>query len=76
MDLSHYDFSGYHCREAFALENKIVYFGDMLKSVTFVLEKEEDSEQLRVVREDSGFAFERGAWNTASCTFRNEIYAF
>ena len=40
------------------------------------MEKEEDSEKLKVVREDEGFHLFRGYYNTASCVFSGEIYAF
>ena len=52
MDLSNYSFKGYCWREAFAVGNKIVYFGCLKKNATFVLEEEEESEQLKAVRED------------------------
>ena len=51
-DLAHHNFKGYYSREAFEVENKIVYFGSRDVNSSFVLEQEEDSEQLRVVRED------------------------
>ena len=41
-----------------------------------MLEQEEDSEKLKVVREDEGFSLYRGYWNTASCVFKNETYSF
>ena len=50
------------------MENKIVYFGSWNEKPTLVLVKEEDSEQLRVVREDEGFNYERG-YNGAACVF-------
>ena len=40
-----------------------------------MLEREEDSEQLKVVREEQGFDFET-YYNAASCVFNNDIYAF
>ena len=52
MDLSTSGFTGYCGREAFAGENKIVYFGANCENATFVLEQEEDSEQLKVIRKD------------------------
>ena len=52
MDLLNYCLKGYHDREAFVLENKIVSFGFNNLKTTLVFEQEEDSEQLRVVRED------------------------
>ena len=52
MDLPNYSFTGYYDREAFVMENKIVYFGWSNKNATFVLERDEESEQLKVVRED------------------------
>ena len=58
------------------LENKIVYFGSNEENATFVLQLEEDSEQLAVEREDEGFESKRGFWNNASCLLKNEIYAF
>ena len=58
------------------MENKIVYLGSEYKNATYVLEQEEESEQLKVVREDKGFDFERGYYNTASCVSKREIYAF
>ena len=76
MNLASYSFRRYPYREAFVLENKIVYFGSNYKFTSFVLEQEEESEQLVVVREDKGFDLERGFWNTASRAFKNGIYAF
>ena len=52
VDLPNYTFTGYYDREAFVVESKIVYFGWRNKSATFVLEVEEESEKLQVVRED------------------------
>ena len=75
-DLASHNFGGYYSREALAVEYKIVYFGSWNANATFVLEQEEESEQLKVVREDEGFDLVRGHWNTASCVFKNEIYAF
>ena len=52
LDLPNHIFSGYGLREAFVVENKIVYFGSCDAERTFVLEKEEKQERLKVVRED------------------------
>ena len=52
MDFPIYSFNGYYWREALAVENKIVYFGSNNQKVTFVLEQEGESEQLKVVRVD------------------------
>ena len=52
MNIQNYSFKGYKYREALVVENKIVYFGDWNKKATFVLEMEEESKQLKVVRED------------------------
>ena len=49
VDLPNYSFAGYARREAFVIENKIVYFGSVHRETTFVLES---GEELRVVRED------------------------
>ena len=76
MDFPNYDFTGYEAREAFAMENKIVYFGASGFDSTIVLEREEESEQLHVVRENEGFDFWRGIYNTSSCVIKREIYAF
>ena len=38
------------------------------------MEREEESEKLKVVREDSGF--DLMTVNTSSCVFKNVIYAF
>ena len=76
MDLSNSNFKGYSWREALVVENKIVYFGSSNENRTFVLEKEEQSEKLRVVRQDEGIDLRRGFWNSSSCVFKNEIYAF
>ena len=76
MDLLNYHFYGYFYREAFVVENKIVYFGSWNAKVTFVSEQEGESEQLKVVRTDGGFDLTRGYWNTASCVFKNKIYSF
>ena len=40
MDLPNYNFAGFGFREAFVVENRIVYFGSFKKKTTFVLEKE------------------------------------
>ena len=37
--------------------------------------EEEEEEKLRVVRQDEGFDLNRW-FNTASCVFKKEIYAF
>ena len=60
MDVEKYNFREYCYREAVAVENKVVYFGSNNVDSTFVLEKEEESEQLKVVREDEGFYFTKG----------------
>ena len=52
MDLETYNFRRYCSREAFVVENKIVYFGSRHNNATFVLRKEEESEKLTVERED------------------------
>ena len=46
VDLLNYSFTGYQNREALVVENAIVYFGWSSKDATFVLEVEEESEQL------------------------------
>ena len=69
MDLGNYNFTVNQDREALVLKNKIVYFGSWNKNTSFVLEQEEESEKLRVTREDKGFDLERGAWNTSSSAF-------
>ena len=51
MDLSNYNFKGYCFREALVVEDKIVYFGSSDVEATFVLEQEQESEQLVVIRE-------------------------
>ena len=76
MDFSSHTFKDFWLREAYPIENKIVYFGSSDAEATFVLEKEEGSEQLRVVREDEGLNFWKGDSNTASCVFEKNIYAF
>ena len=50
MNLPNYNFENYSF--AFVVEDKIVYFGWNNKDATFVLEQEEESDQLKVVRED------------------------
>ena len=74
MDLENYSFEGYFWREALVVVNKIVYFGFRGQNATFVLEEEEEG-KLRVVRKDEGFYLDRW-YNTASCVFKKEIYAF
>ena len=76
MDLVYQNVQGFWLREAFTLENKIVYFGSWNKNATFVLEQEQETEQLKVVREDDGLFFLRGYWNGGSCAANKEIYAF
>ena len=41
-----------------------------------MLEQEEDSDKLRVVRQEKEIDLVRGDWITASCAIENEIYAF
>ena len=41
-----------------------------------VLEKEQESEKLKLVRKDSGLYAEKGNCNSASCFIKKEIYAF
>ena len=53
-----------------------MYFGWSNKDPTFVLEMEEESEQLKVVREDKGFDLLRGYRNTAPRVIKCESYAF
>ena len=53
-----------------------MYFGSRKVNPTLVLEQEGQSEQLQVVRVDKGIHLHRGYRNTASCVFKNEIYAF
>ena len=55
MSVPNSDFREFCYREAFAVENKIVYFGSSSEGVTFVLEKDENSEQLNVIRKEPGF---------------------
>ena len=43
LDLPNYSFTGYYDREAFVVQNKIVYFGLSNKNATFVLERDEES---------------------------------
>ena len=74
MDLENYSFKGYWYREALVVGNKIVYFGSEDQNATFVLEEEEEG-KLRVMRKDGGFDLDRW-YNTASCVFKKEIYAF
>ena len=58
------------------MEDKIGYFGSSGINATLVLKKEDESEQLRVEREEEGLFLWRGGYNAASCVSRNEIYAF
>ena len=76
IDLPNSAFKGYYYREAFALENKIVYLGSWNENASLVLEKEGESEQLKVAREDEGIDLVKGGWNTASWVFKTGIYAF
>ena len=41
---NNYSFKGYWIREAFVVEDRIVYFGSQSREATFVLKKEQDSE--------------------------------
>ena len=76
MDLPNYSFTSCWGSEAFAVENKIVHFGSDKKETTFVLEREAESEQLEVVREDTRFVLKKLCWNTACCVLKKDIYAF
>ena len=76
MELQNYSFKQFCQRNALVLEDKIVYFGSCDEKGSFVLEREEDSEQLKVVREEEGFDLRRGEYNTASCVFQKGIYTF
>ena len=71
MNIQNYSFTRYYNREALVVENNIVYFGNWNKKATVVLEVEEESEQLKVVREDCRYDFERGYFNTAARVFAN-----
>ena len=57
MNIQNNSFNGYHNREAVLVENKIVYFGNWHKKATFVLERDEQSEQLKVVKETKYFSY-------------------
>ena len=57
VDLPKYSFKEYYNREALVVENKIVYFGWRNKNATFVLERDEESEQLKVVRKTKCFIY-------------------
>ena len=50
MDVLNYNFKEYGAREAFVVENKIVYFGSYKEKTTFVLEQVEGTEKLSLVR--------------------------
>ena len=50
MDLPTHSFKNYRCREAFAVEKRIVYFGTSSEMATFMLEVKKGSEELKVVR--------------------------
>ena len=52
MKIKNYSFKGFYNREAINVENKIVYFGEHHNNITFVLEKEEEADRLKVVRKD------------------------
>ena len=49
VDLPNYNFIGYSEREAVVVENKIVYFGFRYKPRTFVLEIDEQSDEIKCV---------------------------
>ena len=53
-----------------------MYFGSRNQDATLVLKQEEESEKLKVVREDEVFDFKKGYWNAASCVSKNEIFSF
>ena len=53
-----------------------MYFGSNKKMATFLLEKGEESENLRVVEEALGFDSSRGYYNPASWVFNRQIYNF
>ena len=53
-----------------------MYFGSTDRNATFVMDREEEEGQLKVVREDEGIHFERGYWNASACMLKNGIYAF
>ena len=76
MDLTPYNFQGYWARQALVVENKVVYFGSTQSSPSFVIEREEDSEKLKVVREDERFKISRPYQKAASCVVKKEFYAF
>ena len=52
MNIQNYSFTGYQEREAYVVENRIVYLGNWIKKATFVLEMDEESQLLKVVRKD------------------------
>ena len=52
LDLADCEFTEHYYRKALVLENKIVYFGTWNENATYVLEKEKQSHELRLVRQD------------------------
>ena len=58
------------------MANQIVNFGSNKKKVTLVFDIEEDSEKLKIKREEEGFQLWRGYDNTASRVVKEEIFAF
>ena len=76
LDVDSYNFSGYWFRGTLVVGNKIVYFGSWNAEATFLLEREGESERLKVAREEEGFDLKRGYHNTASCVVKEKIYAF
>ena len=51
MNIQNNCFKRYYDREALVVENKIVYFGWSNLNATYVLERDKESGQLKVVRE-------------------------
>ena len=77
MDLANYNFTKLQHKEALVMENKILYFGESYREPgTFVVERDGESEQLKIIRNDKGFDLSRSFYNTASRVIRKEIYAF
>lgn len=75
FDLQGVSLKGDYSRNAFNIENKIVYFGSSNPILTCVLEKEKYSEKLRVVKRDERTNFKYLYTYNTSCCFKNSIYA-
>lgn len=57
IDLPNYSFTKRYYRKVALIDKTIMYFGSVTSKQTFILEKEEESKNLKVVREGEDINF-------------------